>query len=478
MIPKLLSQAFAGIKHNILAFDFFHGSRFGQMQAAFEGTRPSYGKGLALLEYSDRDLGTAVRKGEITKEQADFARTNRPKLEGMMKEGLNAGRISDALWKDHVAIWPGVKQANHFIFEKLSRGVITQSALYALERNSRLHPDWTPEKLNRYTAKEVNTYYRNLGSQGLFKSKTFQDMARLVFFAPQWIEGLVRSEARGYGQAAKAPFTGNVGNISAAMGKGLLGYFAVTQMINMLTRGQPTWQNPEPGHKMDAWVPDKLQGSTGLFINPMSVFAENTHDFIKYSERGMEAPDIVAQMIKNKLHPMVAAGRSILLGKDFYGRPLHGWDRWAEGLKQAAPIPLFARGGEYKGQEERQMLSTLGVKAVPAPTNVTNIYALADEFRKKEGIDKKTFGGNEYRDLRNALAQGDMDTARKEKDKLLKTKSTSTVDRYFQNIDRHPFTGSKALEQKFQSTLDRQQREIYDRARQEQEGIYTLYQKL
>ena len=61
-----LSKLRPGIKHNMLVFDIFHGSRFGQMQMALEGIlKPSYHKGLALLEYSDGDLA------EDSKEQGD-----------------------------------------------------------------------------------------------------------------------------------------------------------------------------------------------------------------------------------------------------------------------------------------------------------------------------------------------------------------------------------------------------------------------
>lgn len=481
MIPKLLTHGAAFLKHNILVFDIFHGSRFGQMQAAFERRIPSYHKGLGLLEFADQDLPKAVSAGIISPKEAEWAATYRPKLEGLVKTGLNVGRISDALYADAVPLLPGARQTNKFIFEKLSRGVITQSAMTALERNARLYPEWTPEKLNRYTAKEVNTYYRNLGSQGVFKSKTFQDLARAVFFAPQWIEGLVRSEGRGYGQFGKLLTTGKTGNIGAAMGTGLVSYFAATQLVNLITRGKPTWENPEPGHKFDAWVPDFIQGSNGFFISPLSVFAETTHDSIKYAERGQEPLDVTAQLLKNKLHPQVHALWTLFGGKDFFGRPLYGWDRVTQAAKDVAPIPMFARTGGYRGGAQRQVMSTLGIKATVAPTSVNDIYQLAANYKREHGLSTPADNvhiQSEYADLRRALHDGDMAQAKVEYDALRKTKSAEKISAYFKNYPARAFTGSREHDKGFKRSLDRGQMDIYNAALREREEVTRLFREL
>lgn len=478
-IPKLLSHGGAFLKHNILVFDVFHGSRFAQMQAAFEAKIPSYHKGLALLEYGDNDLAAAQKHGLITGAEAKWAQENRPKIEGLIQHGLNAGRISDAIYAEAVPMMPGAKQTNNFIFQKLSRGVITQSAVYALDRNAKLHPEWTPEQLNRFTAKEVNTYYRNLGNQGLFKSKTFQDLARALVFAPQWIEGMVRSEARGYGQIGKVATTGSLGNVGKGMATGLVAYFAFSQVVNMLTRGKPTWENDEPGHKMDAWIPDVMQGSNGFFVSPLSVFAETTHDAIKYAERGMEPLDVSSQLMTNKLHPQVRAMRDLFGGKDFFGRPLHGFDRVTQAAADIAPIPLFARTGGYKGGLERQVLATGGIKATVAPSSTSDIYQLANDFKRKAGVKVPDIGEeSDYAKLRRALQNGDTDTAREEYTALRKTKPVAKIEDYFKNYAQRPFTGSRATEARFRSTLDRGQMDIYNSALREREELARQYRAL
>jgi hypothetical protein len=478
MVPKVISTGGAFIKHNMLVFDIFHASRFAQMQAAFEGRIPSYHKGLSLLEFADADLTKAMDRKLISPEEAAWARSNRPKLEGMMKQGLNAGRISDALFADAAPLLPGAKQANKFIFEKLSRGIITQSAITAFERNAKLHPEWSEKELNRYTAKEVNTYYRNLGNQGVIKSKTFQDLARILLLAPQWQEGMIRSESRGIGQTAKGLTSGKFGNISKGMGTGLVAYFALAQVVNMLTRGKPTWDNDEPGHQMDAWIPDSVEGSGGYFLSPLSVFAETTHDALKYTERGMEPLDVAAQIGSNKQHPQVRAMRDLFEGKDFFGKPLHGWERVTTAAKEVLPIPIFARTGGYKGGMERQMLSTAGIKVTAAPSHTNNVYALADKFKRENGVVQKEAGESEYAKLRRALQNDDMELAQTEYGELLKTKKASLIDSYFAKYPRKPLTGSNAMEAKFRKSLDRGQMDIYNASLQERDAISKLFLQL
>ncbi len=469
MVPEALSKLAGFIRHNVLVFDSYHGFRIAQLQAAFEKRFPSFKKGLAVMEYPDKMLDSAVKHGLVTPEDAAWAKENRPKLEKLMAHGLNVSRISDALYKDAVPLLPFAKHVSKFIFDKQSRGVIAQGGIHALEKNRAAHPEWSEEKLHDYTAREVNAYYRNLGSQGLFKSKTFQDMARNLFIAPQWFEGMLRSEGRGYGQLAQAPFTGKLGNVGSAMAAGAVAYFAAAQVINMMTRGKPTWKNDEPDHKLDAWIPDSVQGSEGYFISPLSVFAEVTNDVIKYSGGKNEPEDVVAQIISNKLHPEARALKTFLGGKDFAGRPLHGMDRVMQSLRDAAPIPIIANVGGQKGGIERQGLSMFGIKADSAKSQIADVYSLAEDYKAEHGI--KQFQSTEpsdYKGLQEALRDGDLDEARQEYRKLLTSKKAKDIDTYFRSLPSRAFTGSKEHDTGFIRSLTPGQRMILNRARAEQ----------
>lgn len=479
IFPKVLSNLAAGIKHNILVFDIFHGSRFAQMQMAFQGIlRPSFKKGVTLLDYSDADLKEAERQGRITYDESKWAMANRPRLEKLMSAGLNVGRISDALYANTAPLWPLAQATNKLIFNRLSRGIITQASLYALDRNAKLYPGMSPDQLHRYTAREVNTYFRNLGNQGFLKSKSMQDAARAFLFAPQWFEGRLRSEARAYGQVLSPNEKGQVGNLGKAMATGLLGYFVAAQVINMMTRGNPTWKNAEPGHEFDAYIPDLVEGGTGLWLSPTSVFAETVGDAIKYMERGKQFMDTTVQLGANQLHPLVRAAWDILSGRDFYGRPLEGFDRFSQSFQDASPIPLAARGGQYKGQRERQLLSFAGIKTSPVESKTSDIYALADKFRQDNGLESKTEPPGVYSNLRQALQQGNMKEAQQELGKVLKTHTQGQIDKYFQRRPGLLFMGSKKLEAKFRASLSRDQLDLYIAALNEQKALAQQYQIL
>lgn len=470
--PKVLSKTEAGIKHGTLLADTFHLSRLAQMQGALT-SKVSYRKGLALLEYSDAQLGEAVARNEITQPMADYARTNRSDFNGLVSHGLNVGQITDALYRDIVQSIPGIGSFNKFLFDKYNRGIIAESGLYMLERNRRLYPDISQSELFRRSAREANTYYRNLRSQGLFKRKTWQDTARFFLLAPQWLEGGITSELLGYGQLAKIPIDAVtkqrlvVGNIARGMGRGILTYMVGTQLINMLTRGHPTWENPEDGEKWSAWVPDVLGDSNGFFLNPMGVFGEMTHDMMKYAKDYPNQIDTGTKIIQNKYSPVSRAIRDVTLGKDFFGRPL---DTIGERAMQAGvdllPIPIAARSlsQQYAGSQERTLSSSLGFKLDVAPSAGRQISLLAREFNAQHGIPPHQPEPSQYRDLRDALRRGDMDRAQTEYDKMRSKKDKAQIRDYFDRISKATFTGSQKREHEFRRTLERQQLDTYNQA--------------
>jgi hypothetical protein len=266
---------------------------------------------------------------------------------------------------------------------------MAETYLHWRERNANIYPDKTAKELDFRTAREVNTFYRNLGSQGIFKSKTWQDTARLVALAPQWVEGGLRSEAAAYGQTARVPLdiaTGNarIGNISKTAGTGLLAYAAITQIINMASTGHPTWENPE-GHRMDAYIPDWMSGSDGYWFSPLSVFAETTHDFLKYDEQENSNLGVVAHIAGNKLQPVMRAGKDLLLGKDYFDRPLPtSLDRFEQAGYDLlpVPIPVSALYAQRPGQAQQTLLSSAGLKVDKVKSEKSEIgmhNALVDE---------------------------------------------------------------------------------------------------
>lgn len=482
----IASNAAAFVKHNMVAFDIYHGSRFGQMQMAFEGLlKPSYHKGLALLEYSDGDLSKAIKAGEISQAEANWAKAKRPIVEGGIKSGVNIGRIYDALFRETAPLFPYAKKASNWIFGKLSRGVITQSYVYAFERNSKLHPDWSGAKVHSYTAREINTYYRNMGNQGLFKSKTIQDAARFFTFAPQWFEGKARSEGRGYGQISKAAINPlKAGNVAKGMGTGLVAYFAANQLVNMLTRGYPTYMNPEHGHKFDAWIPDFIGSSNGFFHSPLGVFAEISHDVMKANDRGVTGTPVIGEISKSQLGPAYSVGRDLLFGKDFYGRPLQGLDMWSQAATDAAPIPLGIKNTSQVGGAERNLASFAGLKITPAGTKINQVYQLAGAWMRENNVKSSHENmPSEALPMRQALESGNMDKAKREYLRLIEYKgggahAKDKVEDAMDKWQNQTYTGSEATDDKFKASLSPARLQMYDQAESDRKRISLLFRQL
>lgn len=478
----------AGIKHGLLLFDTFHASRIMQKQFFLTG-KVGYGKGLSMLEYNTADLAEAVRQGEITPEMANYARANRPKMDLLLKEGLNVGRIQEALRSEIVRNIPVIGPFNKWVFDKVTRGAMMESALTEFDRVSANNPAMTPQQVAAMVSKKINVTFGNIGRQGLFKSKTMQDLARLVSLAPQWVEAMARSEVGGFAELGKVPVDAaigqglKVGTLGKTMAGGLLAYVVGTQLLNLATRGHPTWNNPEEGHKLDAWIPDITGKTPGYFLNPLSVVAELTHDAYRYAFKKDNAIDIGVQIAQNKANPMARAAGVLWSGKNFAGEKIDGsWNR----IKQAAismaptPIPVAGLNSARAGQAQRQLTASVGIKTEPAPTKIQEVANahrnwMANNPDPKVQADYKrheasTFPASAYKDLDAALRTKDDKAA--ELDALETLRSNHPDKAIFQRMlpntkEGNPkplFHESTALEGKFRRTLTPEQKAQYEAA--------------
>lgn len=511
-IPEILMQAQAKAKHSLLAFDIMHGNRMIVRQLA--GARSiGYGRSLALLKYTDADLPEAVKQGQITQTEADWAKANREDLNGLMHNGLNVGRVSDALYRDVVKHIPVISHVNEWIFGKLSRAAITEVALFKLKQNRASFPELNEQQLLRRSAKEANELIGNLGRQGLLTSRSAQDMARLTFLAPQWTEGMARTETRAIGQTAGAVVDAakgkglRLGTTAKTMGTGLAAHFILNQIINYATRGKPTWENDEKGHKLDAFIPDKIEGSNGYWMSPMGLYAELSHDAQRLFRREGTVLGTAADIANNKLTFGPRAGITLATGKDFRGRPLPtDSSRISEAVHQNMPTPLLGRAltskaidwipllkpedqaqirdilgaREYKGQDQRQIISLLGAKIEPVESSQAEIGDIARQFRKDHGIPEST-EPSRYSDLVSALRQGNMKTARLEYNKIVKSpKDAGTVSKHFNHYQFSPTMQmrSAAQEAQFRQSLDEHQQAVYNAAKQERAEITRRFYEM
>ena len=496
------------IKHGLLAFDSFHASRIAQKQLFLTG-EIGYEKGVSLLEYADRDLNRAVQQGLISPEIANWVRSNRATAELLAHNGLNVGRIQEAMYADWMNKVPGIGHFKTWVFEKLTRGAILQSGLIEFERVKRAMPNLTDTQVALKVSRDLNVLFGNLGRQGFFKSQDALALTQAVFLAPQWVESMVRTEAKGFAQMGKGltydPIVHKtllVGTLGKEMAQGLGAYFIATQILNYATRGKPTWQNEEKGHKLDAWIPDWTGKGRGFFISPFSVVAEVTHDVIRYAHTEPSKLAVVSRILGNKLSPIVRAIDILRSGKTFSGQKIvNDWDRAKSAGFALLPVPIPAQapilGTDFPGQTQRQITASMGLKTEPAPSAQVETLRMADAWLSKQTDPKlkheferkqqEEFALSDYTKLRNALYGGDVKTARAEYERLKEVKgggakAARTIDETMnpRNADGlwKPIVGPRATEAKFKKSLDAEERKMFEKTRQERLEMYRRFRKM
>lgn len=504
-IPAAFLRLTAGLKHKLLLYDTFHGSRMMQAESSLTRSLPSYKRGLSLLEYSDNDLNRAVNANLITQDMADYARTNRADADLLVSNGLNVGRFADNMADMLRRDFFKTKFVNQWIFDKFNRGAMLESALIELRKARLAEPGANDMQLARKVSKNVNTMFGNLSRQGLFKSQSARDIANMIFLAPQWVEALGRRELKGSYQLGKAavqavsgtqrgtPFGGGMmigkshafrpETVGKGVGTGLLAYFVANQVLNYATRGHPTWENPEEGQKLASWIPDVTGNSQGYFLNTLSVFGEITHDMLKYDEQKGSPMDAAWQIVKNKLGPMPRALYVLGEGEDVFEHKLRdAKDRVSQAAMTVLPLPIIASGwtSQKPGAVQKQLMASAGLKTDWAPTATQQIYDKARRFLEQSGKQKQgvtqTYSDAPYMKMQQALKTDDREGFKQEYQKLRdQKKTTAEIRDHFRKSSVSPFTGSLKDEVKFKRSLTPQEKELYERAKAEKKENYQKF---
>jgi hypothetical protein len=537
------------LKHTLLIGDFFHLSRVMYYAHSIMGRKADWRGGWTVLDIPESDLHLAVDKGIITAKDAEWG--NKPvqfgnqtitrrqlaaKFMGGDRDqpiGLNVGKIQDALYKDLLtqlspgagpirtavqrALDPTIGKYNRFLFDKLTRGFMMETAVREFERQSVKLPNADPHALMRDISRDTNNYYGNIGKQGWLKSKFEQDFARLLFLAPSWVEGLVKKETIGAmrlsglskltGQRAGLTALGTTGK---GMGQGLAALFVLTQAINLFSRGKTTFQNEEHGHKLDAYIP--LAG--GFWFSPLSVFAELTHDLWRYRMANDKTwADAIQQIAGNKESALLrmviigrtgrsptgvkyttTLGRAKAMGEALLPIPITFGKAFREVGHLIAPKAIAANPPGVLG---RQAFATMGLKVEPKESARAEMFDLAKRWAKDTGHHKETGWIQEqtdeasYSKLRSAVNRGDESEAKSLYDELRKshkpqqirkgmmpftvvhTPETDTYTRHYK-----PFSGSKRTESAFIRSLTPTQRKTYEKARREQDEAWNKFRVL
>ena len=388
---------------------------------------------------------------------------------------------------------------NKWTFDRFTRGLMAESAVRDFERLNKAHPEVPVRKLMKDVVRDVNIYFGSLGRQGWIQNPTFRDISQLLFLAPQWVEGLVQKESRFAFRLALAPYRmakGDIamGTLGRGVGRGLAGYFVLTQILNLITRRQTTFQNKEEGHQLDAWIPTGEE--SGFWLSPMSVFAEVAHDVMRLSESKPNTFEAVRQIGLNKLGPWGRMAVTLITREGRYGQRLSSTGAVmaaAAGQLVPTPISLSAPGRALghaimpgtispppQGALQRQALAAVGVKVQPGTTPEQSMTKMAQDFVRREGLASQTVeiiptDEPSYYKLRSALRNDDLPKARKMLEALKETHTEDQIISAMQLWSKRPFTGSAKNEPLFLSSLDDKELERYFQANLAKQNLFNKF---
>jgi hypothetical protein len=510
----------AGAKSIRLVGDVYHLVRIGAMEAgarAFnaldrirQGASPMdaiTSSGMRDLDNSVETLQRMAERGDITKAELDASILRKQEVGKLVDNGLMLGSVEDASHQEFMRGIPLAGDFQKFLFTSFQRRAMKDVALMELGRRALSYGDNIPESIYRDTAKDVNTWFRNFGSQGAVRSQTGKDTTRFLVLAPQWTEGAIRSEIGAVRQGAEALAGGKkpIGLLAGATGAVIGGSFVANQIINQYTRGHPTWENNEEGvgAKISAWVPDyagRAMGKEGpgFFINPLGIAGETAHLLVAGYEKTDDFARTLADYIRNRAAAVTSPAAVFFTHTDNMGRPVKKGETVTEMMKAAipSPIPTQAITGsinsvvtqhpqqKFVGQFQRQLMTTVGIRADQAPSPEQRIYGLVRDFKKENKIEENpAYNGSDYQDLRTALKTGNELDASDAMDEILTKKTPQQVKQYFETLPNHPFTGSERTEGKFISSLNPEQsgqyyKAVNDRVAVARDGLKLLASRL
>lgn len=490
-------------KSAMLAADTFHLGRLALRSSMLNLSNgvigPRFREGLMLSNHSPAEIARMGESGEIPKADVPRLVENKRIMDTLIENGYNMGRISDALHQELMQKIPGLGKINKFIFDRFQRGAMADAGVMEYRRLKESNPDMSEQEAARTVAKELNTLFGNFGRQGLFKSATAQAMARFAALAPQWNEGLIRSEVGGAAQTAKylaQRATGKPATMGIR-GRNFLttaaSLFVASQLMNLVSRGKPTWENPEESTeaKMSGWIPDAIGKSAGFFFNPMGLTAETSHLLMKNFERSGNVHEATRDYLRSRESALARMADTYFTGEDPLGREIPKDQIWAGIAKAGAPVPIsggaIARAGKaaiakaegepvntekYPGEFQKQAMQSFGMRTDAAPSPERRIADLAHEFNKahgKEDAGPRTV--SDFSDLNAALRRGNQADVKSAIDGLLEKRSAEDLEKYYRQWQSRTFTGSHKNEAEFIRGLNAEQRQQYAKARAERRQL-------
>ena len=317
----------------------------------------------------------------------------------------------------------------------------------------------TADDVKYVSAKQANAAYGHLNYVDMGRNPTIQHLFRMFTLAPDFLEARTRFAAQAVG-----------GTISKGGREQLeaLAVLAVTQyvacrIINKLA---------DDDYHMDQ--PFKVVIGTKTY-GLRSVPGDLYHLYQNHN-----------QFVQGRISPVL--GKSVehlLTGRDYRGLPQSDLSFLKEVATSALPISLRAAIPGMSTNKDvnayDSFLSATGI-GVSRYSPLTCMYDMVDKWKASQGITKQeaVYPPAKFRDLRNAVQDGEEGGVYKHWDELLKGGKihTTALKEHFRQSLFRPFTGSEKTEKAFRRSLSPEDRKIYDVAVMDKQRTWKNFLKI
>lgn len=311
-------------------------------------TDPTGRKATAIFKTHEKDLVDLVNHGysyhpvedfgqEVTREVSNLAGKGVKKVAGQKAGELAAKGIDKAL------------ETTEKVFERplFARALPALKLKRTVEVLNKLEPTLGREKALDEAAKIGNEFYGGINKA--LRNKTQQDLARVWFLAPDWLESRIRLAKRDYTGLAKF-LTGkgneisNIGAKSAARG---LTIGTGTLASSYALRGGKDIERSSDALSLSAGT----AGERKRYISPMSTSDEGVRIPIEVAIRTYQGDPgaLIDLLIKNKISTPMRAAWNVVKGEDDFGNPLKGKDKYGR------QIPMGQAILNYLGEMSRPL---------------------------------------------------------------------------------------------------------------------------
>lgn len=390
-----------------------------------------------------------------------------PNVEGLLRGGvtlggeyrqsnLSEGLIGSSLSR-HVPVLGPIMEAYHsYLFQSLIPRIKMTMALDALGRNrTRFAKDLASGKMKegdlyKLTADQANAAFGEQNYIMLERSKTAQDMLRLIFLAPDFLE------ARGRFAGQSLTKYGTEQRVALALGAVTM--YTLARIINKVLDDQYHFE------------PENLFNV---------VYKGNSYGLRTVQGDILHLIEKPVQFWMSRLNPLYGrTAMEVATGRDWFGRkrsvPEQVWDSVSN------IVPIAVRSNRERSMWE----STLNAFGVTARryNDVDDAFKLAQKWKDKHGIQQRGEfiydpDKDPLRSLKIALTRQDEAGAAKEIQRLIQSKATTMakLNQYFERYASMPFTGSRLNDRKFITSLSEDERKTVESGRQTKQRILKLF---